>query len=154
DEREAAGEDETRRKRVRGSRSREGQDYDTGRRLPVKRNSEGGGPGTMVMQWALVGLFAVIGLVAAGAGLRRAVRREYLRSHGGRASGTGVAIRAATVEASAVFAPVVAFPTEQGEAEVTGPYACPSFYRVGQRVPVCYAPEDPGRGVILTRQEL
>ena len=108
----------------------------------------------MVMQWALAGLFAVIGLVAAGAGLGRVVRREYLRSRGCRATGTVVAIREATVEASCVFAPVVAFPTEQGEAEVTGPYSCPSFYRVGQRVPVCYSPEAPGRGVILTRQEL
>jgi hypothetical protein len=107
----------------------------------------------MVLQWALVGLFAVIGLVAAGVGLRRVVRREYLRRHGCRATGTVVALRKATAEASAVFAPVVAFPTEQGEAEVTGPYASPSFYRLGQRVPVCYAPEDPGRGVILTRQE-
>jgi hypothetical protein len=106
------------------------------------------------MQWGLVGLFAVIGLVAAGAGLSRALRREHLRRYGCRATGTVVAIREATVEASAVFAPVVAFPTEQGEAEVTGPYACPSFYRVGQRVPVCYPPEAPRRGVILTRQEL
>src|SRR5215831_14098122 len=108
----------------------------------------------MVMQWALVGLFVVIGLVAAGAGARRVVRRQSLRRHGCLATGTIVAIRQATVEASAVFAPVVAFPTEQGEAEVTGPYACPSFYQLGQRVPVCYWPESPGRGVILTRQEL
>ena len=107
----------------------------------------------MVMQWALVGLFVVIGLVAAGAGLRRVVRREYLRRHGCLATGTVVAIRQATVEASAVFAPVVAFPTDQGEAEVTGPFACPCFYRIGHRVPVCYAPEDPGQAVILTRQE-
>jgi hypothetical protein len=106
------------------------------------------------MQWALVGLFVVIGLVAAGAGLRRVVRREYLRRHGCRATGTVVAVRQATVEASAVFAPVVAFPTDQGEAEVTGPFASPCFYQVGQRVPVCYAPGDPGRGVILTRQEV
>ena len=68
----------------------------------------------MGMQWALVGLFVVIGLVFAGAGLRRVVRRQYLRRHGCRATGTVVAIRQATVEASAVFAPVVAFPTEQG----------------------------------------
>jgi hypothetical protein len=105
------------------------------------------------MQWALVGGFVAIGLVAAGAGLSRVVRREYLRRHGRIATGTVVAIRQATVEASSVFAPVVAFPTDLGEAEVTGPYACPCFYRVGQPVPVCYAPEGPGRGVILTRQE-
>ena len=105
------------------------------------------------MQWALVGLFVVIGLAAAGAGLCRVVRREYLRRHGCRATGTVVAVRQATVEASAVFAPVVAFPTDRGEVEITGPFACPCFYRVGHQVPVCYAPEDPGWGVILTRQE-
>ena len=109
--------------------------------------------GPAVMQWALVGLFVVIGLVAAGAGLRRVVRRESLRRHGCLATGTVVAIRQATVEATTVFAPVVAFPTGRGEAEITGPFACPSFYRVGQHVPVRYAAADPGRGVILTRQE-
>jgi hypothetical protein len=105
------------------------------------------------MQWALVGLFAVIGLAAAAAGLSRVVRREYLRRRGRLATGTVVAIRRATAEASTVFAPVVAFPTDRGEAEVTGPFACPCFYRVGQRVPVQYTPGAPGRGVILTRQE-
>ena len=105
------------------------------------------------MQWALVGLFVVMGLVVAGTGLNRIVRRQHLRRHGRHTTGTVVAIRHATVDASSVFAPVVAFPTDRGEAEVTGPFACPCFYRVGQHVPVCYAPEDPGRGVILTRQE-
>jgi hypothetical protein len=64
-----------------------------------------------------------------------------------------VAIRAATVDASTAFAPVVAFPTGRGEGEVTGPFASPCFYRVGQRVPVCYVAEDPGQAVILSRQE-
>jgi hypothetical protein len=105
------------------------------------------------MQWALVGLFVVIGLAAAGAGLGRVVRREYLRRHGRFATGTVVAIREAAVEASVVFAPVVAFPTDRGEVEITGPFACPCFYRVGHQVTVCYAPEDPGQAVILTRQE-
>jgi Protein of unknown function (DUF3592) len=108
----------------------------------------------MVMQWALVGVFVVIGLVATCAGLSRVVRREYLRRHGCLAMGTVVAIHHATVEASSVFAPVVAFPTDRGNFEVTGPFACPCFYEVGQQVPVCYAPQDPERGVILTRQEV
>src|SRR5262249_33352215 len=107
----------------------------------------------MILQWALVGLFVVIGLVAAGAGLSRVVRREHLRRRGRLATRTVVAIRKAAGEASVVFAPVVAFPTEQGEADVTGPFASPCFYRVGQQVPVCYAPSAPDRGVLLTRQE-
>jgi hypothetical protein len=107
----------------------------------------------MAMQSVLAGFFVVIGLVAAGAGLRRVIRREHLRRRGRRATGTVVAIRHATVEASSVFAPVVAVGTDEGEAEVTGPFAAPCFYRIGQQVPVCYAPDDPGRGVILTRQE-
>ena len=104
-------------------------------------------------QWTLLGLFAAIGVIAAAVGLGRVIRREYLRSRGCRTTGTVVEIRQATDDASTVFAPVVAFPTEQGEAEVTGPYASPCFYRVGQQVPVCYADDDPRQAVILTRQE-
>jgi hypothetical protein len=107
----------------------------------------------MALQWSLVGHFVAIGLFATDTGLRRVVRGESLRRHGCLATGTVVAIRHATVDASAVFAPVVAFPTERGEAEFTGPFACSCFYRVGQRVPVCYVRQDPERGVILTRQE-
>src|SRR5262245_963191 len=110
--------------------------------------------GLLVMQWALVGLFVVMGLVATAAGLRRVVWREYLRRVGRMASGTVVAIRQGTVDTTCVFAPVVAFRTEQGQAEVTGQFACPSFYRVGQKVSVCYEKEDPQRSVILSREEV
>jgi hypothetical protein len=105
------------------------------------------------MQWFLVALFVTIGLIASGIGLQHIIRREYLRHHGNRAEGTVVAIRSGTVDASTVFAPVVVFPTEQGEAEIRGSFASPCFYRVGQHVPVCYSPLHPGRGVLLTRQE-
>jgi hypothetical protein len=105
------------------------------------------------MQWVLVGIFTVIGLVIAGVGLSRVVRRAHLSRHGCLATGTVVAIRQATEDASTVYAPVVAFTTEQGKAEITGQFSCPCFYRVGQQVPVCYAPDEPGRGVILTGRE-
>jgi len=108
----------------------------------------------LVMQWVLVGLFVLIGVIATGAGVNRIVRRESLRRHGSLADGTVVAIRHATVEASSVFAPVVAFATQDGTVEVTGAFACPCFYKVGQHVPVCYAPHEPGRAVILTQAEL
>jgi len=91
----------------------------------------------MVMQWALVGVFVVIGLVAACAGLSRVVQREYLRRV------TGASPRAPSwqsapprVEASSDFTSVVAFPTDRGEFEVTGLFACPCFYQVGQQIPV------------------
>ena len=103
----------------------------------------------VAMQWALVGLFHAIGLIAAGAGLRRVIVRAVLCRRGQRVTGTVVAIREATVDTSCVFAPVVAFSTEQGDAEMTGPFACPCFYRVGQQVPVCYPPESPSQGVVM-----
>src|SRR5262245_25879930 len=107
----------------------------------------------VAMQWALVVLFHAIGLIAAGAGLRRVIVRTVLCRRGQRVTGTVVAIREATVDTSSVFAPVVSFPTDQGDAEITGAFACPCYYRVGQQVPICYSPENPGQGVILTRQE-
>jgi hypothetical protein len=106
-----------------------------------------------LIPWAFAGIFAVMGLLIAGVGLGRVVRRKHLRRRGFFATGTVVAIRETPSDDGATYAPVVAFTTDQGKAEITGQFCSPCFYRVGERVRVCYPPEKPARGVILNRRE-
>jgi hypothetical protein len=109
----------------------------------------------MAGTWFGVLAFSLFGLAFGIAGLVRLVGLSWLRSNGISAAGRVVRLEEKRLppEGDYVYTPVAEFEANGRRYEAGGASTFPPLYGVGDSVQVCYPPDRPDRGQIVTGRE-
>ena len=110
----------------------------------------------MAATWFGVLACSVMGLAFGIAGLVRLVVLSWVRTNGISATGRVVRLEEKRFppDGDYLYAPVAEFEANGQRYEVRGTSTFPPLYSVGDSVRVCYPPDCPGRGQIVTGREL